>query len=87
MNLGHGNISKYEKEDRGLTPEMICQLCDLFEVSADYLLCRSNMDNAQLSVEDEELLNRYHKAEPNIQAAIDLMLEPYGKKENATNAS
>ena len=77
LNLGHGNISKYEKEERSLTPDLICRLCDLFGCTADFLLCRSSSPAAAVSDEDAALLAAYHAADQNIQNAIDALLQPW----------
>ena len=34
--------SKYERGDRALPLEFACKLADLYRVSVDYLLCRTN---------------------------------------------
>ena len=34
--------SKYEREERPLPLEMACKLADFYNVSVDYLVCRTN---------------------------------------------
>ena len=34
--------SKYEREERPLPLELACKLADLYNVSVDYLACRTN---------------------------------------------
>lgn len=34
--------SKYEREERALPLELACKLADLYGVSIDYLVCRTN---------------------------------------------
>lgn len=34
--------SKYEREERPLPLELACKLADLYNVSVDYLVCRTN---------------------------------------------
>lgn len=61
------NISKYEREQLDLSTESIKSFCDFFEVSADYLLGRSDdfgnvsVQNAApaLSEEETELVRLY----------------------------
>ncbi len=77
LNLGCGNVSKYEKEIIALSPELIKQFCDLFGCTADYLLCRSSSPVAAVSDEDAALLAAYHAADQNIQNAIDALLQPW----------
>lgn len=75
-------ISGYESGDRQPDPEKICALCDLFQVTADYLLGRSNSPRPAISDEDARLLDAFHAAPPETQAAIRLLILPpvSGKK-------
>ena len=86
LNLGRGSISKYEREDRALSPELICIVCDYFDVSADYLLCRSNSPKPVISDGDAELLSAFHDAPPSVAAAILTLLQPYRKRNEADQA-
>ena len=53
LHVGNTAISNYELELRALDPALIHQLCDIFHVSADYLLGRSAERNGMmLSAED-----------------------------------
>lgn len=71
VGMAKTTISGYEKEDHQVDPVMICALCDLFECSADYLLCRTDhRQPTELSGEDAELLRAYHAADPDLQALI-----------------
>lgn len=81
LNLGRGNISRYENELISLTPQLINQLCDIFHVSADYLLCRSDVPDPYLSDEDAALIRAYHAAPENVRSAIDSLLQPGSGKE------
>ena len=76
MNIGIVSVSRYELEQRQLDPETIIKLCDIFEVTADYLLCRSNIPNVTLSESDADLITAYHAADENIRKAIDALLFP-----------
>ena len=76
-------ICGYEAGDRQPDPEKICALCDLFGCSADYLLGRSETPLPALSEEDARLLDAFHAAPPETQAAIRLLILPpavQGKK-------
>ena len=83
MNIGLVSVSRYELEQRQLDPETILKLCDIFGVTSDYLLCRSDTPNATLSQSDAALIAAYHAADENIRKAIDALLfpavEPEGK--------
>lgn len=75
-------ISKLETEARQLDPSVINALCDYFNVTADYLLGRSDTPLPSLSDEDARLLDAFHAAPPETQAAIRLLILPpvSGKK-------
>lgn len=76
-------VSNYENENRGIDVETIHRLCDIFGVTADYLLCRSDMPTPQISAEDWELLAAYHAADDRARQMVALALEPWAeKKEN-----
>lgn len=42
LNLQSSVISKYERGAVSLTAELIQQICDIYDISADYLLCLSD---------------------------------------------
>lgn len=77
LNVGKGAVSRYEKELRQLDPATICALCDLFHVTADYLLGRSDAPLPAISDEDAELLSAYHALPLAIRQAVDGLLAPY----------
>lgn len=81
INIGRGTLSNYENEKRSLTPALIGKLCDIFGVTADYLLCRSDNPAPQISPEDLALLQAYHTAPDHIQAAARSMLQVGEQKE------
>lgn len=70
-------ITKYETGDRQLEPATICQLCDLFGCTADYLLGRSDAPLPAISDADAELLAVYHALPLEIRRAVDGLLAPY----------
>lgn len=59
LNIGKNTVSRYETEQRQLDPETIHKLCDLFNVSADYLLCRSDLPGLDLAPDEQELVRRW----------------------------
>lgn len=87
LNLGKGNVSKYETEVSGLSPELINQFCDLFQCTADYLLCRSDVATSQLSDAEWQLLAAYRAANVRDRSLVDQILAAYvqaaGKGESA----
>lgn len=76
LNLRDNSISRYELEQRQLDPTTIHALCDLFNVSADYLLGRTNTPQPSVTEEDAQLLRAYHAAPENVRSAIDALLLP-----------
>lgn len=59
LNTTAVSIGRYETEQRQLDPETILKLCDIFDVTADYLLGRSEVRSFALSPEEAELLEGY----------------------------
>lgn len=77
LHVGNTAISNYELELRALDPELINQLCDIFHVSADYLLCRTAMPSAELSEGEYALIRAYRAADERARGMVDLALEPF----------
>ena len=77
LHVGRAAISNYELELRALDPELINQLCDIFHVSADYLLCRTAMPSAELSEGEYALIRAYRAADERARGMVDLALEPF----------
>ena len=77
LGCASATISKYELEQRDLDPKTINALCDLFDCSSDYLICRSSTPKPVLSDQEAALLAAYHAADQNIQNAIDALLQPW----------
>lgn len=55
------SVSRYELEQRQLTPDIIEDLCTIFDVSADYLLCRSDVPNTRFTKADASLLLQFRE--------------------------
>lgn len=73
-------ISRYESEAAKLDPETISRLCDIFSVSADYLLGLSDLRRPDLTLDDAALLRAFHAAPESVQSGIKSILEPYGEE-------
>lgn len=73
-------ISKYELGQLDLDTETIRRLCEIFHVTADYLLGFSDFPAPAVSAEDADLIAAYHAAPEQIRAIVDTALEPYQKK-------
>lgn len=77
LHVGRTSVSNYELGIRALDPELINQLCDIFHVSADYLLCRTAMPSAELSEGEYALIRAYRAADERARGMVDLALEPF----------
>ena len=69
LKVGKNTISRYESEN--------LRLCDLFGVTADYLLGRSPVPVAQISDEDWLLLDAYRRASLRDRQLVDSILQEY----------
>ena len=86
INLSRQTVSCYENETRSIDIETIHRLCDIFGVTADYLLCRSDMPTPQISAEDWALLAAYHQADERARQMVALALEPWAEKKESPAA-
>ena len=59
LNTTAQSVGRYETEQRQLDPETILKLCEIFDVTADYLLGRSAVRSFALSADEAELLAGY----------------------------
>lgn len=79
-------IGHYETGERGIDAEIICQLCDIFGCTADYLLCRSETPAPVISEEAAALIYAYDHAPLEIQEIVDGALARY-KKDTASSTA
>lgn len=79
MNVKRQTIARYETEKLGLSAESICQLCDIFGCTADYLLYRSETPAPVISEEAAALIYAYDHAPREIRVIVDTALAPYQK--------
>lgn len=77
MHTKQQTVARYETEKLGIDAETICQLCDIFGCTADYLLCRSSSPAPVIAAEDAAVLDAYHAAPQEIRAIVDTALAPY----------
>lgn len=77
LNTGKNTISRYETEQRQLDTETLFKLCDIFGVTADYLLGRSKIPAAAVSEADWLLLDAYHRATLRDRQLVDSILQEY----------
>jgi transcriptional regulator with XRE-family HTH domain len=84
LHIGRTAISNYELEARALDPNLINQLCDIFHVTADYLLCRTASPLAGITEEEYTVLMAYRRADDRTRCMVDLALEPFAAKKAAS---
>ena len=87
LNRAKTAISKYELEQLGLDVELINKLCDVFNCTADYLLCRSDSPSAKISEDEAALLRAYRAADEHTKAVVRLALEPFSAAGHHTQVS
>ena len=75
-------IGNYETGTRGLDEETIHQCCDLFGVTADYLLGRSIQPGSPISDEEWQLLAAYRAADDDARALVRLALKRFAEPES-----
>ena len=79
MNTKRQTVARYETEKLGIDAGTICALCDIFGVTADYLLGRSGSRLPAVSEADAALLRAYHAATLRDRALVDQILEAYAE--------
>lgn len=77
LNTKQQTVARYETGERGIDAETICQLCDIFRCTADYLLCRSDNPHPVISDGDAAVLRAYHAASLRDRGLIDQILQTY----------
>lgn len=85
LNTKPQTVSRYEKGDRGLDVETIFKLCDIFGVTADYLLGRSDMPSPAIAPEEWQLLAAFRRADERAKAMVALALEPWVKAQETAS--
>ena len=83
LNTTQQSVARYETGERGLDVDTICQICDIFGCTADYLLGRSLLPSADLSEEEAALLLAFRAADPHIRDGIRALLKPYAEESAA----
>lgn len=86
LNTKRQSIGNYETEKRGLDVETIGKLCDIFDCTADYLLCRSSTPRPAVTEADAALLRAYHAASLRDRALVDQILAAYREGEKGESA-
>ena len=82
LNSSQQAIGNYETGVRGLDVETICRLCEIFGVTADYLLGRSIQPGSPISDEEWQLLAAYRAADDDARALVRLALKRFAEPED-----
>ena len=70
-------VSKWELGQIDLNTENIQRLCEIFHVTADYLLGFSEIRSPEITEGEMLLVEAYRAADPRAKAVVDLTLEPW----------
>ena len=87
LNTKAQSVSYYENENRGMDVETIHKLCDIFGVTADYLLGRSEMPSPEISAEEWAVVAALRLADERTRQLVALALEPWTEKKEETAVS
>ena len=87
FNVHFTTVSKWELGTNALTDDVIRKFCDIYGVTADYLLGRSKQPHATVSESDTELLRAYDAAPEEIKTIVDTALAPYKAKPQSVNSA
>ena len=80
LNVSQQAISRYEKNERDMSTDLLIRACDIFGCTADYLLGLSSRRTAGVTEADAQLLRAYHAAPEPIRRIVDTALEDYAEK-------
>lgn len=87
LNVGISTICYYEQSEREFDTETIRRLCEIFDCSADYLLCLSDMRKPEISEEQRAMLDAYDRLPDSLKNAVNSILEPYVEKKRKEKKS
>ena len=77
LHVGPSALSNYESGLRDPSTDTLLTLCDIFNVTADSLLGRTDNSCNTVTDQDSALLRAFHAAPPTVQTAITVLLSPY----------
>lgn len=70
LHIKKNTVSRYETGSLGVDATTICTLCDLFDCSADYLLCQTEIKKPVLTDDEFRLVEAFRDADPDLQDLI-----------------
>lgn len=86
LNTKPQTVSRYEKGDRDIDSATICRLCEIFDVTADYLLGRSALPKPELSDEETQLLLAWRRSDDRARAMVAVALQPFAQEDTSERA-
>ena len=86
LSVRRQTISRYETGTLDLDTDTIRRLCEIFGVTADYLLGFSTQRRPEISDADAAVVAAYHAAPESVRAGIDALLAPYRPEEKESAA-
>lgn len=84
LNTTRQSVARYEAGTRNIEIPILVNLCEIFGVTADYLLGRSEARTASVGEDDLATLAALHDAPESIRDAIAVLLAPYMAKKEET---
>lgn len=90
LHTKYQTVGHYETGRRGLDVDTINKLCDIFGVTADYLLGRSDQPTPEISDEEAALVAAFRQADEDHRELVRLALKPWAQpkeKDTETAAS
>ena len=77
LSIGQTAVSNYEQGLRDPAVDTIQRLCEIFHVTADYLLGFSEIRSPAVTEGEMLLVEAYRAADPRAKAVVDLTLQPW----------
>lgn len=87
LHTKYQTVGHYETGRRGLDVDTIHALCDIFGVTADYLLGRSDVAQPALSDEEAQLVAAFRQADEDHRDLVRLALKAWTVKKEEDAAS
>lgn len=87
MSLAESTVSNYVNDRRQPDLDMLCKMCDALNVTADFLLGRSDVPSQKVSEEEWQIVSAYKDAHPDAKSMVQLALKPWLRKKQKSEVS